>query len=149
MRSAPEEAYVVWIIITTVGLLQALASYYDWPGLSYFRHDLRLGYPCAALLIAGSYFWFFSLADRNVPGLEGWQLFSRFGVGAVIGIVLAFVSSSIWNRDMHPAGRSGPPAETEVGFDALRYGTFLHLVRDLVQSACPALGRPGDVKQSE
>lgn len=134
MRSEPEGAYIVWILISTVGLLQALASYYGWLGMSFFRSNLRVGYVFAALVIPAAYFWFFSLADRNVPGLEGWQLFSRFGVGVAGGLAVVVILSSLLNRDMDVredrARMDGDP-----GIHALRYDTYVRLIMKSFQTS--------------
>lgn len=135
MRSAPQVAYVIWILVSTVGLLQALASYYRWFGLSFFRHRLRLGYVCAALLVPVSCFWFFSLTNRNVEGLEGWQLFSRFVIGVAGGVLVVLLLSSFLNRDMagEQADNCVPPDGD--GLDGLRYDTYVHLLGRTLRSA--------------
>ena len=131
MRSAPQVAYIVWIMISTVGLLQATASYYGWAGLSFFRARPQLGYLCAAILIPGSCYWFFGLANRNVPGLEGWQLFSRFIIGAAGGVLAVLVLSSLVNASM-PDGRPAHRSADDPGLDDLQYGTYLRLLRRAV-----------------
>jgi hypothetical protein len=134
MRSAPEGAYVIWILVSTAALLQALASYYGWAGLSFFAGRPRLGYLCAAVVAPASYYWFFSLANRNAPGLEGWQLFSRFIVGAVGGVAAALLLSSLLNASL-PRRRpeNGQPLPPVSGLDNLRYEPFLRLVADAVR----------------
>ncbi len=136
MRSAPQGAYIIWILVSTVGLLQALASYYGWLGLSFFRKRLRLGYVFAALVIPASYYWFFSLTDRNVPGLEGWQLFSRFVIGVIGGLATALVLSSLVNASMSREKRE-TNLSSEIGLNALRYDTYVALLRRTISQAAP------------
>jgi hypothetical protein len=125
MRSAPEVPYIVWILVSTVGLLQGLASHYRLLGLSFFRRDPRLGYVCSAILIPLSYYGFFSTSNRNVPGLEGWQLFSRFGVGALGGLILVLLLSSLVNP---AASRQQVPPLTDGGIDDLQRETYAAVV---------------------
>jgi len=132
MRYALQNVYIVWILVSTVGLLQALASYYRWDGLSFFRGHRWLGYACAALLIPASYYWFFSLKNRNVPGLEGWQLFSRFAVGAWGGVVVVLVLSSLINASMSRRKSGEPAPAAHPGLDDLRHGTYFHLLSQAV-----------------
>ena len=129
MRSEPELAYIVWIMVSTGSLLQALASYYGWGGLSFFRGRPNLGYLCAAIGIPLSYVSFFSLANRNTPGLEGWQLFSRFALSAGLAVALTLVVSSLLNRGMAQRSHSGHGPAADAGLDHLRissYGCLLH-----------------------
>lgn len=140
MRSAPEAAYIVWILISTVGVLQALAAYNGWVGLSFFGRHPRLGYPFALLVIPASYVWFFSLANRNTPGLEGWQLFSRFALGALCGLLVALTLSSITSHAMTARQRSAPGAD-ERGLDSLRNETYAAIVARLGGQWLKRIGR--------
>ncbi len=126
MRLGPELAYVIWVLVSTVAALQALAAYYQWDGLSFFRGRRRLAYLCSAVSIAASYVWFFSLTNRNVPGLEGWQLFSRFIVAAAAGVAVVLVVSSLLNSSMPSAPLDD--RRSDVGLDHLRrepYGRII------------------------
>jgi hypothetical protein len=122
-------------MLCTVGVLQALAAYYGWRGLLFFRQRPRLGYLVAAVLIPASYYWFFSLTNRNVEGLEGWQLFSRFAVGVVAGLVVVLVISSIANASMARSPERLPP-----GLDALRHNAYL-------QTLWPAIGGEASIRR--
>lgn len=127
MRSVPQAAYMIWILISTVGVLQALASYYNWAGLSFFRGHPRLGYLCGAILVPASYWWFFVVDNRNTPGLEGWQLFSRFAVAVAAGLVVVLIVSSLLNRDMpRHAGRFGHAVTA--GLDGLHDQPYARLL---------------------
>jgi hypothetical protein len=75
-----------------------------------------------------SYFWFFSLQNRNVPGLEGWQLFSRFALGAAVGGVLVLLLSSWLNASMSGSSADERAMLADAGLDSLRYDTYLHLL---------------------
>ena len=69
-----------------------------------------------------------------VPGLEGWQLFSRFAAGALVGIVSVLVLSSVLNASM--AGRaSAAQTPLSLGLDGLRHDTYLHLLVRRVAAA--------------
>ena len=129
MRSVPQADYIIWIMLSTVGLLQALASYYGWAGLSFFRGRPILGYVCASILAPASYWWFFIEENRNTPGLEGWQLFSRFAVGVAAGLAAVLLVSSIVNRNM-PECRP-PPASA--GLDALREQPYARALLNAVR----------------
>ena len=126
MRYAMQGEYIIWIMISTVGLLQALAAHYHWVGLSLFRGRAVLGYLCAAILVPGSYYWFFSYRERNVEGLEGWQLFSRFVIGAALGLAAVLVLSSLLNARRRLAQDASSP-HVETGVDALRESTYAGL----------------------
>jgi hypothetical protein len=135
MRYALQNVYIIWIAISTAGLLQVLASYYGWDGLSFFRGRRRLGYVCGTAAVPLSYIWFFTLQNRNVPGLEGWQLFSRFALGAVAGIIGVLVLSSALNASMARPPLDGPASPLRSGLDGLRYDTYLRLLRRLMPAA--------------
>lgn len=135
MRYALQNVYIIWIAISTAGLLQALASYYQWDGLSFFRGRRWLGYLCGAAAVPLSYIWFFSLQNRNVPGLEGWQLFSRFALGAGVGIVSVLVLSSVLNASMEGQAFDEQTSIVNRGLDSLRYDTYLHLLSRRVGAA--------------
>ncbi len=135
MRYALQNIYIIWIAISTAGLLQALASYYQWDGLSFFRGRRWLGYLCGVAAVPLSYFWFFSLQNRNVPGLEGWQLFSRFALGAGAGIVSVLVLSSVLNASMAGQKVDEQTSVVNPGLDSLRHDTYLHLLLRRVAAA--------------
>lgn len=136
MRTAPQLAYAAWIFISTVGLIQALVSYYGWTGLSFFRGRPRLGYAAALALVPSSYYWYFSLTDRNVPGLEGYQLFSRCLLAVFAGLLFVLIVSSLLNASMNPprAARRPLPAP---GIAALRTRTFASLMGDTLAASPP------------
>ncbi len=129
MRYAMQDQYVIWIMASTVGLLQALATYYGWAGLSFFRGHLRFGYPFSAILVPLSYYWFCASTNRDVPGLEGWQLFSRFGLGALGGVIVVLLLSSLLNASMQRDTAGADPQPRPAGLDALRNDTWFHLVQ--------------------
>ncbi len=135
MRSLPQADYMLWIMVSTIGLMQALASYYGWRGLSFFRRRPLVGYVWAGILIPASYVWFFAQENRNTPGLEGWQLFSRFVVGVAAGLIVVLIVSSFLNRDM-PAPAS--PTDNDSGVDVLRHQPY---ARALLGAARRALSR--------
>jgi hypothetical protein len=140
MRYAMQGDYVIWIMVSTIGLLQALASFYGWAGLSFFRGHLRLGYLCGATLVPFSYFWFFSSASRDVPGLEGWQLFSRFGLGALAGVLAVLILSSIVNASMRRGAANALTGNQPAGLDALREDTWFHLLQTALSERWAAGG---------
>jgi hypothetical protein len=122
---------MIWILVSTVGLLQALAAYYRWSGLSFFRGRTVLGYLFAAITIPCSYYWFFTTANRNTPGLEGWQLFSRFVLGALGGVLVVLVASSLLNASL-PDCEQREQRPDEAGVDALRHDTYARLIAGAV-----------------
>jgi hypothetical protein len=128
MRYAMQGEYILWITLSTIGLLQAIAAYYRWDGLLFFRGHPRFGYLISAILIPGSYFWFFSFRERDVPGLEGWQLFSRFALAACLGLAIVLVASSVLNARMRAQSGEAISSADPQGVDALRNDTFVHLM---------------------
>jgi hypothetical protein len=129
MRSEPQGAYIVWIFTCTLGLLQALASYHGWYGLSFFRRRPRLAYLFALATIPTAYYWFFAMKNRNVEGLEGWQLFSRFAIGVGMGLVATLLISSLLNNDLNPSPGVRRPrkmGDHTRGLDALSTYTFAY-----------------------
>jgi hypothetical protein len=146
VRYAMQGEYVLWIMASTVGLLQGLAAHYRWAGLSFFRGKTALGYICAAILVPGSYYWFFSFRERDVPGLEGWQLFSRFVIGAALGLALVLALSSLLNArrrlkdDALMAADSALPGGDQ-GIDALRHDTYAGLLAGLIGGALDGVRR--------
>lgn len=131
MRSVPQSDYMVWIMLSTIGLLQALASYYRWMGLSFFPGRPAVGYACAAILVPVSYVWFFVQENRNTPGLEGWQLFSRFAVAGAAGIALVLLISSLINR----GAPARAPASGAAGLDMLREQSYARSLLSAIQRA--------------
>jgi hypothetical protein len=149
MRYAMQGQYVLWIAVSTIGLLQATAAYYRWDGLLFFRGRPRLGYVMAAVLIPVSYFWFFSYNQRNVPGLEGWQLFSRFAEAALLGLAIVLIVSSLLNAGMRSQSGETAPATGAPGIDALRHDTFFHLIMAATRRRAPADPPHAAMAQSE
>jgi hypothetical protein len=149
MRYAMQGEYVIWITVSTIGLLQAIASYYQWDGLLFFRRHRRLGYLMAAVLIPASYYWFFSYQERNVPGLEGWQLFTRFALAALLGVLIVLAVSSLLNAGMRSDTIEGASSDRSAGIDALRYDTFFHLITRARATQAPARPAPAPAAPSE
>lgn len=149
MRYAMQGEYIIWITVSTIGLLQAVASYYRWDGLSFFRGHRRLGYLMAAVLIPASYYWFFSYQERNVPGLEGWQLFSRFALAALLGVLIVLATSSLLNAGMRSGASESSSTDRSAGIDALRDDTFFHLITRARTTRAPAEPANAPVTPSE
>lgn len=70
--------YLLFTFFSSLGVLQIALS----KGAS---KSFNLG----IVVVIGSYLWFFSVADRNIPTvLEGVQLFVVFGLGASLAIFI-------------------------------------------------------------
>ncbi|MBM3134631.1 MAG: hypothetical protein FJZ89_04945 [Chloroflexi bacterium] len=128
-----EKDYLIFVFLAVLGLLQLVAVRQRWTGLLFCRRWSLLGYAFGLAGLGGGYAWFFFSDDRNVPGLEGWQLFSRFAVSAVAAVLVTLLVSSALHvrRDKDIVGwkQDLPPANEERGLEALRtltYGQILN-----------------------
>jgi len=114
-------AYFLFIFVSFLGMMQIAVTYAQLRGLSFFRRPLW-SYTLGALLIIGSFIWFFSSGDRAQPTrLEGGGQFALFFGGMVAAfIVTAVISSVIHHRTCsHVQGR---------GLEALKDATYFKII---------------------
>ncbi len=128
-----EKDYLIFVFVAVLGLLQLLAARQRWTGLLFCRRWPLLSYVLGLAGLGGGYAWFFCSDDRNVPGLEGYQLFSRFAVSAVAALLVTLLVSSALHarrdKDTVEQKHHLSPADEERGLEALRtltYGQILH-----------------------
>jgi len=128
-----EKDYLVFVFLAVLGLLQLVAARQRWTGLLFCRRWPLLSYVLGLAGLGGGYAWFFCSDDRNVPGLEGYQLFSRFAVSAVAALLVTLLVSSALHARRDEGATAGQkylsPANEERGLEALRtltYGQILH-----------------------
>ena len=124
--------YLLLICLSTCGILQIVAHHSNLKGLLFFHNQL-LTYLFGFLTILGSFCWFFGLGSNRLQeeimhtGLEGAEQVEFFLMGALAGIILTLVVSSLV-----PSGEGCTPGEEieKVGLDRLREKTFLSLLRE-------------------
>jgi hypothetical protein len=123
-----EKDYLIFVFLAVLGLLQLVAARQRWTGLLFCRRWPLLSYVFGLAGLGGGYAWFFFSDDRNVPGLEGWQLFSRFAVSAVAAVLVTLLVSSVLHarRDKDTVGQKYhlSPVNEERGLEALRTLTY-------------------------
>ncbi len=79
--------YFVFCLTAILGTIQGVAVRYGRSDLVWLED--RAGYAVSALMVAGSFVWFFT-TDREIfiPGLAGGELFTLFVSALVIAIPL-------------------------------------------------------------
>jgi hypothetical protein len=118
--------YTIFVFFATVGVVQVAASLGSLNGLLFIRNP-RAAQVAGAVLILGSFIWFFSTGSRNVNDFEGGldantqALFFFLGGFAAVGFTL--LASSLINRRMN-----GLEPEPHAGLDSLRHTTYLRAV---------------------
>lgn len=127
-----EPAYVIFVTFSALGTLQLVAAHYGLRGLFFFPARPRASSLAGLLAISVSYYWFFSSADRNVPGLEGAQLTFFFSLGCLVALLTTLTLSSLVSRrhpSLHPSAQADPPRPPLTGLDALKRASHLQLLR--------------------
>jgi hypothetical protein len=124
-----EKDYLIFVFFAALGLLQMVAIRQRWTGLLFCRRWPLLSYVLGLAGLGGGYAWFFFSDDRNVPGLEGWQLFSRFAVAAGAAVLVTLLASSALHARLNEGTTarqdcSLSPASEERGLEALRTLTY-------------------------
>jgi len=123
-----EKDYLIFVFVAVLGLLQLVAARQRWTGLLFVRRWPLLSYVLGLAGLGGGYAWFFFGDDRNVPGLEGYQLFSRFAVSTVAAVLVTLLVSSAlhvrWDKDIVGQKHDLPPADEEHGLEILRTLTY-------------------------
>ena len=105
--------YFVLCLGAILGTIQGVAVRYSRSDLIWLQE--RAGYALSALMVAGSFVWFF-LTDQEIfiPGLAGGELFTLFIAALVVAIpltrVVAFFAARVRTLAVAP-GRS--PREKE------------------------------------
>jgi hypothetical protein len=127
-----ELAYVIFVTFSALGALQLVAARYGLQGLFFFPARPRASSLAGLLTISVSYYWFFSSADRNVPGLEGAQLTFFFCLSCLLAVSIALALSSLGSRQpqsLRPPGQANPPAPPPAGLEALKGASYFQLLR--------------------
>ncbi len=127
-----EPAYMIFVTLSALGTLQLVAARYGLQGLFFFPARSRASSLAGLLTISVSYYWFFSSADRNVPGLEGTQLIFFFSLSCLLAISITLALSSLVNRQPRsprPPTQANPPGPPPAGLDALKRVSYFQLLR--------------------
>ena len=115
--------YTILVFFATVGVVQVAASLGSLNGLLFLRNR-KASQVAGAVLILGSFIWFFSTGSRNVNDYEGGldantqALF--FFLGAFAGVGFTLLASSLINLRM-----TGPEPGPDTGLASLRHTTYL------------------------
>ncbi len=124
--------YFVFILIATLGALQAVAAYKGLMGLLFIRVR-SVAFLGGLIATALAFLWFFISEPRNLPdtggGLDGNQMGGIFALAAGSGVIFTFLVSSIINRAMSN-GESHP----HHGLDAMRETTYIKALVSTVKS---------------
>jgi hypothetical protein len=77
--------YFIFSLVGILGTIQGVAVRYHRRDLVWL--DRRKGYALSALMVAGSFVWFF-LVDQDIfiPGLAGGELFTLFAAAFVVAV---------------------------------------------------------------
>ena len=98
--------YFVFCLAAILGTIQGVAVRYGRSDLVWLEE--RAGYAWSALLVAGSFVWFF-LTDQEIfiPGLAGGELFTLFIAALVVAIpmtrFIAFFAARVRSLAATPA----------------------------------------------
>lgn len=119
--------YVAWVFLACCGVLQLVAWYNHLDGLLLVPRRSLAGM-AGAVLLGGSFIWFFASRNRNVPdtaeGIAGAAAFGLFVLGCALALLFTLVLSSV----LSPVRRQEPPSGSG-GLEALRQATYLKAVR--------------------
>ena len=118
--------YFFLVFISCCGVLQFVASRWKLRGISFFKSTFS-GYLFAVLAIAGAFCWFFTVEDRTVPGLEGFQVFRLFIAGSLSAFIFTASLSSVIKRKLRLSMGQHNPGE-EPGLDSLRRMTYFQAI---------------------
>ncbi len=123
--------YYLFVFVASVGVLQLVAAYRRWSGLSFFRNRI-LSYLFSTLAITGSFVWFFGWENRidtamRRAALEGAQQFVYFNTAAFLALVLTLIVSSLLStrRKRTQSREKGLPQ----GFGALAEISYFEALR--------------------
>lgn len=131
MATLHDWQYYLFVFVAAVGVLQLVAAYRQWRGLSFFQ-NATLSYLFSFLTVVGPFVWFFGWENRmdtamRRAALEGAQQFVYFNTAAFLALVFTLIVSSLLFayrkrrqslRDAYPQGFG---ALSEISyFEALR-----------------------------
>jgi chromate transport protein ChrA len=123
--------YYLFVFVAAVGVLQLVAAYRQWSGLSFFRNR-TLSYLFSFLTVVGSFVWFFGWENRmdtamRRAALEGAQQFVYFNTAAFLALVFTLIVSSllfVYRKRTQPRRKAYPQ-----GFGALGEISYLEALR--------------------
>jgi hypothetical protein len=123
--------YLLFVFITSWGVLQLIAAFAQLKGLLFFRKR-AITYIVAILAIGGAFGWFFGWDNRldekiMHTGLEGRQQFFYFNLAALAALVFTLIVSSIVNSRgiFQSKGRE----EVEPGLGSLKQMSYFKAIR--------------------
>ena len=115
--------YCLYVFIAVVGLLQIVASKWQYKGIAFFRRKIG-GYAFGSIAIVAAFVWFFTLTGLNLeePTIDAppQLLWSSSSVACAILFTLA--TSSLINRKMNSPAQEGTTDET--GLEVLKHKTY-------------------------
>src|SRR5437870_1535374 len=109
--------YLIFTYVLSLSALQIAAGATKLRGLLIVPGPT--GTALALLSVTADIGWFFSVADRNIAGLAGWEQFILFVLSASAALLTSLVLASLFWRPKLPV----PPDEDD-GIDALRYVSY-------------------------
>ena len=116
--------YFLLVFVATCGVIQMAAAYSSLKGLLFFNKPLY-GYMFGAIATVVSFVWFFSVDNRNIPGLEGTQQFGIFSFSWIAAFLFSIVISSLIKRR---ASQMNCVEESSRGLVALRDLTYFQIL---------------------
>lgn len=125
--------YFILVFIASCGILQISAARSGLRGLLFFSRPLY-SFFFGAVVILGSFIWFFSAANRNIPGaesrFEGAQQFAFFALAAFAALLVtlalaSFVQAFFITSRTRRSSRRGPPQANPGGLETFRRMTCL------------------------
>ncbi len=111
--------YFLLLFLSSIGVLQIAAAYAKLEGLSFFKRAFA-GYILGTLLIGGTFAWFFTVHNHNMPTVvQGWQQFGLSSAGIATAFLLTAAISSLIKLRAFPHREAG-----EGGVEELRRCTY-------------------------
>ena len=126
--------YFVFVVVACLGVLQLAAANAGLTGLLFFKRN-NLAVAFGGGTVVWAFWWFFSIGDRNQPGLAGAELFAGFSLGVLVAVALTLALSSAVDAFSHSRGGENFPMRSTngdshgEGLDALRSHTYHQAVR--------------------
>jgi len=135
-----EFQYFLLVFVASCGLLQGVFTYRRVSGLQFFRSP-AMGYVLAALLFLGSFAWFFSSEERDIPPIvvEGSQQTVLFLVASASAVFFTCFVSSLASRRRLPA--TCTPAHMDPGLEDLKQVTYVRCLLSVGKGVGASISR--------
>lgn len=90
--------YFIFIFLTSLSTLQLIAAIRNKVELKILKNK-ETSTVLSILIILASFFWFFSVQDRNIQTyMEGAQLSTIFGFGAFLSLIITKILKKIYGH---------------------------------------------------